>query len=189
MGKSGNSFSICTAVKWRRNRNPELIKLVERTMNDSRTSITGDNDAVVSEIEIAAPPERVFRALIEREQALQWGKSDAFEMTSFEMDARPGGKWRFVSKPLQGPGAGNELEHHGEILEIDPPRLLAYSWYASWHENPAVQTMVRWELTATTSGTHLKVVHSGLLPIPGACQGYSQGWPGLLQSVKKVVEK
>ena len=33
--------------------------------------ITPDQDAVVSEIEIAAPPERVFRALIERDAPRQ----------------------------------------------------------------------------------------------------------------------
>jgi Activator of Hsp90 ATPase homolog 1-like protein len=57
-----------------------------------------DGDAVVSEVEIAVPPERVFQALITREQAMHWGTNDAFQMTSWEMDARPGGKWRFVSK-------------------------------------------------------------------------------------------
>jgi uncharacterized protein YndB with AHSA1/START domain len=149
--------------------------------------ITADNDAVVTEIEIAAPPERVFHALIDREQALQWGKSDAFEMTLWEMDARPGGKWRFVSK--QRVGNGPELDHHGEILEIEPPRILAYSWYASWHENPAARTVVRWELTPSKVGTRLTVTHSGLSPIPGACQGYSQGWPGLMQTLKNVLEK
>jgi hypothetical protein len=59
-------------------------------------------DAVISEIEIAAPPERVFQALIDREQALRWGTNDAFEIKSWEMDARPGGKWRFVSKERTG---------------------------------------------------------------------------------------
>ena len=91
--------------------------------------ITPDNDAVVSEIEIAAPPERVFQALINREQALQWGT----KMTSWEMDVRLGGKWRFVSKERTGSGAGKTFDHHGEILELDPPRLLAYSWFADWH--------------------------------------------------------
>ncbi|MGB8916396.1 MAG: SRPBCC domain-containing protein [Candidatus Sulfotelmatobacter sp.] len=158
-------------------------------MTKIESAISPDNDSVVTEIEIAAPPERVFHALIDREQALQWGKSEAFEMTLWEMDARPGGKWRFISKPRTGDAAAPDLDHHGEILEIDPPRLLAYSWYASWHQNPAVRTVVRWELTPTKLGTHLKVVHSGLLPLPGACQGYSQGWPGLLQSLKNVLEK
>ena len=66
------------------------------------TTITPDRDAVVSEIEITAPPERVFQALITREQAMQWGTNDAFEMTHWEMDARPGGKWRFVSRERSG---------------------------------------------------------------------------------------
>ncbi|MFZ0770001.1 MAG: SRPBCC domain-containing protein [Candidatus Sulfotelmatobacter sp.] len=153
------------------------------------TRITPDNDAVVSEIEIAAPPERVFQALIERDQALQWGSNDAFGMTFWEMDVRLGGKWRFISKERTGAGAGKEYDHHGEILEFDPPRVLAYSWFANWHPNPSHPTLVRWELTPTRSGTHLKVVHSGLLPLSGACQGYSQGWPGLVQSLKNFVEK
>jgi uncharacterized protein YndB with AHSA1/START domain len=155
----------------------------------TKSQITPDNDSVVTEIEIAAPPQRVFQALVDRDQALQWGKSDAFEMTSWEMDARPGGKWRFISRERKSAGVGPDLDHHGEILEIDPPRLLAYSWYASWHENPAVRTVVRWELAPTKLGTRLTVTHSGLLPLPGACQGYSQGWPGLVQSIKNVVEK
>jgi uncharacterized protein YndB with AHSA1/START domain len=157
----------------------------------TKTVITPDEDAVVSEVEIAAPPERVFEALITREQAMQWGTNDAFQMTSWEMDARPGGKWRFVSKERGGktpPGLAS-YDHHGEILEMDPPRLLAYSWFANWHDNPSHPTVVRWELTPTKAGTHLKVIHSGLAPLPGACQGYSQGWPGLVEALKNFAEK
>ena len=57
----------------------------------AKAIITPDQDAVISEVEIAAPIDRVFQALIRREQALQWGKSDAFEVTRWEMEARPGG--------------------------------------------------------------------------------------------------
>jgi uncharacterized protein YndB with AHSA1/START domain len=157
----------------------------------TKTVITPDGDAVVSEVEIAVPPERVFQALITREQAMQWGTNDAFQMTSWEMDARPGGKWRFVSKERSGktsPGL-TSYDHHGEILEMDPPRLLAYSWFANWHDNPSHPTVVRWELTPTKAGTHLKVIHSGLAQLPGACQGYSQGWPGLVEALKNFLEK
>ena len=153
------------------------------------TQITPDNDAVISEIEIAAPPERVFQALITRAQALQWGSNDLFKMTHWEMDARLGGAWRFVSQQLTGPGAGTNMDHHGEILEIDPPRRLEYSWFASWHPNPAHRTVVRWDLSPTKTGTRLKMTHSGLAQLPGAAQGYSQGWPGLLQSIKAFLEK
>jgi len=158
-------------------------------MTGTKSSITPDKDAVVTEIAIAAPPERVFQALTDRAQALQWGSNDAYEMTHWEMDARPGGKWRFVSRERKAGAAAPDLVHHGEVLEVDPPRLLAYSWFASWHENPAVRTVVRWELTPTSLGTHLKVIHSGLLPLPSACLGYSQGWPGLVQALKNFAEK
>ena len=153
------------------------------------TRTTPDNDAVISEIEIAAPPERVFQALTDRAQALQWGTSDAFQIILWEMDVRPGGKWRFVSRERKGPGAGKEYDHHGEIIDLDPPRLLSYSWFANWHVPPTQPTIVRWELAPTTTGTRLKMTHSGLAPIPGACQGYSQGWPGLLLSIKNFLEK
>lgn len=152
-----------------------------------KSVIAGNNDAVVTEIEIAAPPARVFQALTDRAQAVQWGSSNGYKTTLWEMDARPGGKWHWVSQEAKG--AGQDFDHHGEILEFDPPRLLSYSWFASWHQNPSHRTVVRWELTAIKIGTHLKVTHNGLAQLAGACQAYSQGWPGLVQSLKNFLEK
>jgi uncharacterized protein YndB with AHSA1/START domain len=155
----------------------------------AKTVITPDKDSVISEIEIAAPTERVFQALIDRRQAMQWGTNDGFEVMLWEMEARPGGKWRSLSKARKGPATGHDFNHHGEIQEIDPPRLLAYSWFANWHDKPLHPTLVRWELTPSKTGTSLKLTHSGLAQIAGACEGYSQGWPGLLQAIKIFVEK
>jgi len=156
------------------------------------TRITPDQDAVVSEIEIAAPPQRVFQALIDRNQALQWGTSDTHEITAWEMDARPGGKWQFISqeKNAKNPdGSARAFEHHGEVLEVDPPHSLAYTWFASWHENTLPRTVVRWELTPSPAGTRVKLTHSGLAQLPEARIGYSQGWPGLVEALKKYLEK
>jgi len=155
--------------------------------------VTPDQDAVVSEIEIAAPPERVFQALVEREQALQWGSNEAFEIISWEMDPRRGGRWGFVARETKPSGAYavTEFIHHGEILEFDPPRLLVYTWFTNFHEPPSHRTVVRWELTpiANAKGTRLKVTHSGLAPLAAARRGYSQGWPGLLQRIRDHFEK
>jgi uncharacterized protein YndB with AHSA1/START domain len=152
--------------------------------------ITPDQDSVVTEIEIGAPPERVFQALISREQALQWGGNQLFELTAWEMEARPGGKWRFISKERRPSGAYSvsEFVHHGEVVEIDPPHLLVYTWFANWHEPPSRKTVVRWELTPTPTGTRVKVTHSGLAALPGAAKGYNEGWPGLLHSIKRYLE-
>jgi uncharacterized protein YndB with AHSA1/START domain len=159
------------------------------TITDIKPIITNDNDAVITEIEIAAPPERVFQALIERQQAMQWGAGEAFEITHWEMDARPGGKWRFTSKERAAAEAGKAFDHHGEVLRIAPPDLLEVSWFANWHPDPAHRTVVRWDLAPSKTGTRLTVTHSSLAPLAGAAQGYSQGWPGLLQQIKNFIEK
>lgn len=151
-----------------------------------KTIITPDRDAVISEIEVAAPPDRVFEALINRDQAMQWGNSDAFQIMHWELDPHPGGKWRFLSRERN---SNREFDHHGEVVEVDRPRVLAYSWFANWHSDPSQRTMVCWELTPTPAGTHLKVTHSGLGALPDACIGYSQGWPGLLEQVKNFCER
>jgi uncharacterized protein YndB with AHSA1/START domain len=152
--------------------------------------ITPSHDAVITEIFMAAPPERVFKALIDREQALQWGSSPEFEMTRWEMDPRLGGKWTFVAKERNQSGkyANTELVHHGEILGFDPPRVLEYTWFASWHSDPSHKTIVRWELSAVAAGTQVKVTHSGLAPMPEDCKGYAQGWPGLVTRIEQFVE-
>jgi uncharacterized protein YndB with AHSA1/START domain len=106
------------------------------------------------------------------------------------MDPRIGGKWRFVAKQVAAEGqyAGMDLVHHGEILVFDPPRVLEYTWFASWHSDPLHRTVVRWELTAASGGTQLKVTHSGLAPMPEDCKGYAQGWPGLVTRIQQFVE-
>jgi|SRR5262249_19337809 len=154
------------------------------------TYITSERDAVISEIIIAAPPERVFEALTTRDQALRWGSSEDFVLTKWEMDAHLGGKWTFVARASKPAGqyAGVELVHQGEITEYAPPRLLEYTWFASWHSNPLHKTVVRWELTPVPGGTQVKVTHSGLAPMPEDCNGYAQGWPGLVTRIKQFVE-
>jgi len=105
-----------------------------------------DQDELVVEVEIAVPPERVFQALTDAKQLFAWwGKEPSVELSVFEMDARPGGRWRFQCKPAAGAGHGpvgeqlrrngaREFEAHGEVLEYVPPRLLVWSWVANWHE-------------------------------------------------------
>jgi uncharacterized protein YndB with AHSA1/START domain len=92
------------------------------------SKVTPDRDAIVAEIHIAAPPERVFRALVDPQQVLKWwGQQGVYRSTEFQSDLRPGGKWRTAGVNAEG----RNFEASGEYLEIDPPRLLVYSWVAS----------------------------------------------------------
>jgi uncharacterized protein YndB with AHSA1/START domain len=163
--------------------------------NDSKetpvatTRITPEQDAVVSEIEIAAPPERVFQALIDPQQMIRWWNSEECTTEFFEMDARSGGQWRFGTKKTNLNINGvSQFFCEGEVLEFDPPRLLAYTWIANWHDDKTRRTVVRWELTPTKDGTRVKVTHGGLAQEATARKDYSGGWPGVMQALKKFVE-
>jgi uncharacterized protein YndB with AHSA1/START domain len=82
----------------------------------------------------------------------------------------------------------SEFQCHGEVVEFDPPRLLGYTWIANWHLDPQRKTLVRWELTPTAAGTHLRVTHSGLAPEPAARKDYSGGWQGVVEKLRHFAE-
>ena len=144
--------------------------------------ITPDNDVLISEIEIAAPPERVFQALIDRQQVLSWwGQAGIYRCSEFTSDARPGGKWRASGSSTEA-GTFNVF---GEYLEVDPPRVLAYTWVASWTGD--AKTTVRWELEPTPKGTLARIRHSGLSARPELAQSYT-GWPRILGWIRAYLE-
>ena len=99
------------------------------------------------------------------------------------------GKWYLEMHPPQPYKGFDLIRHDGEILELDPPRLLVYTWTANFHDDPQRRTIVRWELSATKSGTHVKLTHSGLAAEPQSRKDYSGGWPGVLTELKTFLEK
>lgn len=156
----------------------------------STTIVTPDQDAIVSEIHIAAPPERVFKALTDAAELKRWFSSPECPVKFWEMDPRLGGRYRYATE--KGSIVVNnvsEFECHGEIVEYDPPRVLAYTWFGNWHDDVTRRTLVRWQLTPKSGGTQLKVTHSGLTSLPIARKDYTGGWPGVVEMLKKFVEK
>ena len=68
-------------------------------MNDTAKTA----DTIVCEIDIAAPPERVFQAWIDPEQRLAWwGDDQTYRSTKLDSDLRVGGKWRTEGKSADG---------------------------------------------------------------------------------------
>ena len=147
-------------------------------------------DSVVAEVEIAAPPQRVFQALTSSDQLIGWWISDTCVIERWNIDPRPGGRWYFkTGKSTQVINGVDAFEAHGEILEYSPPRLLVYTWIANWNDQPSQTTVVSWELSATAGGTHVRVTHSGLAKMPVARKDYAGGWTGVLGLLRKFLEK
>jgi uncharacterized protein YndB with AHSA1/START domain len=160
-------------------------------------AITPDQDTVVAEIFIAAPPERVFQAITDPKQMPQWwGQQGLYRVTESTADLRKGGKWSSVGVSVDG----SSFRVEGEYLEIDSPRLLVYTWLPSW-QHP-LKTVVRWELEGRDihglqhrgpqkagTGTLVKVRQSGFSGAPEAAQGHSQGWVRVLGWMQAFVER
>lgn len=150
------------------------------------SSTTPDGDAIVSEIYIDAPPQDVFRALVDPPLVTKWwggrGAEQSFRCTHFESDLRPGGKWRSTGIDA----TGGAFEVTGEYVQVDPPRLLVHTWVASWASQ--VETTVRWELLPSANGTLVRHQHSGLAARPEIGKSF-RGWPRLLGWLQAFLEK
>src|SRR5215813_9911750 len=116
-------------------------------------AVTPELDAVQLEVQIAAPPERVFQAITDPRQLTQWwGQKGMYRTTNWSTDLRPGGRWLCEGV---GDQDGKPFDVHGEYLEIDPPRLLIHTWIASF--SGAGITTVRWELDPVAGGTRVRI--------------------------------
>src|SRR5712675_2121997 len=124
------------------------------------SEITPDQDAIVGEVEVASPSERVFRALIDPAQLIRWWGDDVCKGSVWEMDARLGGKWRFEDSDPSGKISVNGVSHftaYGEITEFDPPHVLGPACRAKSPSLPGRPCMAGRELSATKSGTRVRV--------------------------------
>jgi uncharacterized protein YndB with AHSA1/START domain len=143
-----------------------------------------ENGIVVTEITIKAPAARIFRALTDpAELPLWWGADGMYHCTHMECDLRVGGKYK-----TSGAGAdGKQFSVSGEYREVDPPRVLAYTWNYDW-EADAPTTLVRFELTEYGNETLVRVTHSGFTSeAPRADHG--KGWVGVLGRLRGYVER
>lgn len=154
-----------------------------------QAGVSPDRDTLISEIDITAPAERVFSALIDPKQLALWFTDASCPVKTWRMDARRGGSYSYATgKGSHVVNGVSEFECHGEILEFDPPRLLVCTWVANWHLDKQRKTVVRWELTPAGTGTHVKVTHSGLANEAVAREDYRGGWPGVVEKLKEFVE-
>jgi uncharacterized protein YndB with AHSA1/START domain len=80
-----------------------------------------DREIVISRL-IDAPQERVFDAWTDPEQVVQWWGPNGFTTTTYKMEVKPGGVWRFV---MHGPD-GRDYQNKITYLEVVRPERLVF---------------------------------------------------------------
>ncbi len=127
--------------------------------------------------EIAAPRERVFRALTDADELTSWWTTRA------SSEPRAGGaflyEWDFED-------ASRNWRQEGAYIEVDPPESVSYPWAV----RPGVDTTVRFTLAdAPGGGTELRLSHTGF-PAEAAEDHarHGEGWGLYLGNLKSVLE-
>jgi uncharacterized protein YndB with AHSA1/START domain len=114
-----------------------------------------NDNVLVLERLIPAPPERVFEYWTEPELVAKWFGPGDFDVPSSDLDLRPGGKWRTTIRSPEG-----ELRTvSGVYNTIDPPHRLVFTW--AWDSDDGVrghETQVTVTLEPTPGGTRLRLV-------------------------------
>jgi uncharacterized protein YndB with AHSA1/START domain len=144
-------------------------KLVARAVADL------SQGTILATVDVAATPDRVFRALTTPEEIIRWwGSDEAYRTTAWTQDLRVGGAWRAEGRSSDDTTFWVE----GEFVEIDPPRKLVHTWKAPWDGGHV--TTVTYRLDATPVGTRVTVRHEGFSGRPESCQGHTEGWEQVL---------
>ena len=98
------------------------------------------------------PPEKVWRAMIEPDRLADWFPGKV------TLDLRAGGSLEFEDEDGNAEGTGT-------ITDLDPPRLIAYTWGTDH---------LRWELHPDGDGTRLVLLHT--FDDRAAAASYGAGW-------------
>jgi uncharacterized protein YndB with AHSA1/START domain len=140
------------------------------------------------DIEIQAPPERVWRALTDASELADW-----FQM-KIEGDIAAGNDIWMTSTHAEHAGQRGRVR----IVELTPPRRVVWLWHpgqvdASVDYSREPQTTVTFTLEPTQKGTRLKVSETGFDEVSLERRAKvhadnSQGWTEVLVWLQKYVE-
>jgi uncharacterized protein YndB with AHSA1/START domain len=131
----------------------------------SNTAI--ETRSVVVERELRFPPEKIWRALTQPHLMEEWLMKTDFKPV-VDQSFKLSGDWGTVDC---------------KVLEVEPNKTLSYTWDAM-----GLESVVTFTITATGSGTHLRMEQSGFRPDQEqAFQGAKYGWQKFFGSLEEVL--
>jgi len=147
--------------------------------------VTGDSGGLTLHREkvLLAAAERVFAACVEPEKLAEWWGPAGFTAPSVDLDVREGGRYRITMQPPDG-----EAFHlRGGFREVDPPRLLVYTF--EWEEpDPDDQeTVVTLSFLDHREGTRL-VLDQGPFATEARRALHEAGWTETLERLEQSLK-
>lgn len=149
-----------------------------RSDTTQRARAVTDGETILAAVEIAAPPERVFRALTTEEAERWWGSPDTYRVTDWKAEVRVGGLWSLVVRRPDD----SVFPASGTFLEIDAPNKIVQTRKYDW-DCPVLgrrDTTVTYRLDPIDNGTRMTVRHDGFVGLREPADEHAAGWERFL---------
>jgi uncharacterized protein YndB with AHSA1/START domain len=132
---------------------------------------------------LRAPPDRVYKAMIDADAMAKWLPPRGFTGKVHEIDVRVGGKYRMSFTNFS---SGKEMAFGGSYVELVPDARLRYT---DSFDDPGLpgQMVTTVTLAKVTGGTDLQIVQEGI-PEAIPVEMCYLGWQESLDQLADVVE-
>ncbi|HYJ69273.1 MAG TPA: SRPBCC domain-containing protein [Nocardioidaceae bacterium] len=133
--------------------------------------------------DLDAPRERVFRTLTEPALLARWWGPAGFTTPEIELDLSVGGGYRFGMQPPDG-----DLFHlAGEFIEIEPPRLLVYTFRWEEPDPDDQETVVRLSLEGIGETTNVSLLQ-GEFATEARLELHRNGWTDSFGKLRELID-
>ena len=133
--------------------------------------------------DLAAPRERIFRALSDPVELAKWWGPAGFTTPELELHLKVGGGYRFRMQPPDG----ESFHLAGEFLEVDPPRRLVYTFRWEEPDPDDRETVVTLTLDGFGDATRLSL-SQGEFATDGRLDLHRNGWTESIVKLRELVE-
>jgi len=142
-------------------------------------------NALESEPPMADKPDFVFSTYIRTTPDRLWDALTNPEMTQqfyyggrVQAELKPGGNFSYLAP-------NGEINLHGEVLEIDPPKKLVTTFRATWAEAGGETTRVMYEIEPMGEVCKFTMTH---FDYEKSKAGVEEGWPIIVAGLKTLLE-
>ena len=128
------------------------------------------------------PPERVFAAFVEPEQLGQWFGPVGFKVSGLQLDAVEGSDYRIAIQPPEG----DSFDILGTFRTVEPPRLLAFTFFYEEPDSDDQETLVTVRLEPAGQGSDL-VLEQAPFKTAARWALHRDGWTDSLERLAQAL--
>jgi len=132
---------------------------------------------LLASVEVAAPPERTFAALMTSEVERWWAMPGVYRLKDWRADLRPQGGWS-VCVELHD---RRSFDEWGEICAVEAPNRVVMTRH--FGANPLIgerETTLAYRFERSPRGTLITLREDGFLGRPQAAYGNAENWEKVL---------